>query len=581
MTRDSTLGRPASMPSLYPSNDNRLANNEMTMETSNRHPRSSLDNPLITATTKESNAQNQQVNSNHHHVTTTNNYFGWNQNTYNSHFSSSSTTTSASSYSLTSMNNSTTTTSTNTDEGYAQATHRNSSIMNDLPSIDRQYLASTAVAATATAAATSATTTASSAAPLSAATTSAATNAYITNQVFSNNNYLLANTNRSPYSPQQSASSNGSHQSSYYPTTTTSTSSSYGMSPSPMGRHGLVGRPKLTTTLWEDEGTICYQVDANGICVARRQDNDMINGTKLLNVAGMSRGKRDGILKNEKGRVVIKIGAMHLKGVWITFDRAKVLSAQYKIQDILYPLFVDDPTSFLYNSSALHSSNSSRANYGGLYNRPYYNLSSPLWDRSPSSHDLTTNSQTGYRNNNTGYSNNSDDSLFMLSSQIDYNNRSNNVMSGYQHSPYYTSPQQQQDSSQSRAQQPSRMYYTDELLDDSKSHSITNTTSDSTSFYGQKLPGTTATSITSPTTPSEAGKSSHSREYIGRNVTSSSARHHPYINTYYNHRNYHRPTNQPHELIVNDRITTSNDNITEDENNASDPVVVTDNKHPW
>lgn len=75
-------------------------------------------------------------------------------------------------------------------------------------------------------------------------------------------------------------------------------------------------------------------MDANGYCVARRQgrevvyishtcliskskiDNDMINGTKLLNVAGMSRGKRDGILKNEKGRVVIKVGAMHLKGVW-------------------------------------------------------------------------------------------------------------------------------------------------------------------------------------------------------------------------------------------------------------------------
>jgi hypothetical protein len=45
-------------------------------------------------------------------------------------------------------------------------------------------------------------------------------------------------------------------------------------------------------------------------------DNDMVNGTKLLNVAGMSRGKRDGILKNEKGRVVVKVGAMHLKGVW-------------------------------------------------------------------------------------------------------------------------------------------------------------------------------------------------------------------------------------------------------------------------
>lgn len=30
-------------------------------------------------------------------------------------------------------------------------------------------------------------------------------------------------------------------------------------------------RPKITTNLWEDEGTLCYQVDAKGICVARRQ----------------------------------------------------------------------------------------------------------------------------------------------------------------------------------------------------------------------------------------------------------------------------------------------------------------------
>jgi hypothetical protein len=45
-------------------------------------------------------------------------------------------------------------------------------------------------------------------------------------------------------------------------------------------------------------------------------DNHMINGTKLLNVAGMTRGRRDGILKSEKTRHVVKIGPMHLKGVW-------------------------------------------------------------------------------------------------------------------------------------------------------------------------------------------------------------------------------------------------------------------------
>jgi len=43
----------------------------------------------------------------------------------------------------------------------------------------------------------------------------------------------------------------------------------------------------------------------------------MINGTKLLNVAGMTRGRRDGILKAEKQKNVVKIGPMHLKGVWL------------------------------------------------------------------------------------------------------------------------------------------------------------------------------------------------------------------------------------------------------------------------
>jgi protein SOK2 len=75
-------------------------------------------------------------------------------------------------------------------------------------------------------------------------------------------------------------------------------------------------KPRVTATLWEDEGSLCFQVEAKGVCVARREDNHMINGTKLLNVAGMTRGRRDGILKSEKTRHVVKIGPMHLKGVW-------------------------------------------------------------------------------------------------------------------------------------------------------------------------------------------------------------------------------------------------------------------------
>ena len=49
-------------------------------------------------------------------------------------------------------------------------------------------------------------------------------------------------------------------------------------------------------------------------------DNHMINGTKLLNVAGITRGRRDGIIKAEKLRHVVKVGPMHLKGVWYVME---------------------------------------------------------------------------------------------------------------------------------------------------------------------------------------------------------------------------------------------------------------------
>lgn len=116
-------------------------------------------------------------------------------------------------------------------------------------------------------------------------------------------------------------------------------------------------KPRVTATLWEDEGSLCYQVEAKGVCVARREDNHMINGTKLLNVAGMTRGRRDGILKSEKIRHVVKIGPMHLKGVWIPFDRALDFANKEKITDLLYPLFVHNIGGLLY-----HPTNQSRTN---------------------------------------------------------------------------------------------------------------------------------------------------------------------------------------------------------------------------
>jgi hypothetical protein len=109
--------------------------------------------------------------------------------------------------------------------------------------------------------------------------------------------------------------------------------------------------PGVTATLWEDEESLCFQVVTDGICIARREDNHMINGTKLLSVAGMNRGRRDVILNAEKTRHVIRLGPAHLKGVWIPFERALEFALNEGIVDKLYPLFVHDIGALLYHPS--------------------------------------------------------------------------------------------------------------------------------------------------------------------------------------------------------------------------------------
>jgi hypothetical protein len=41
---------------------------------------------------------------------------------------------------------------------------------------------------------------------------------------------------------------------------------------------------------------------------------------------------------------------MHLKGVWVTFARAKALAIQFNIVEHLHPLFVDDPALYFYSN---------------------------------------------------------------------------------------------------------------------------------------------------------------------------------------------------------------------------------------
>lgn len=50
-------------------------------------------------------------------------------------------------------------------------------------------------------------------------------------------------------------------------------------------------KPRVTATLWEDEGSMCFQVEAKGVCVARRDgaytpDGDPVIELFLLRAHG-------------------------------------------------------------------------------------------------------------------------------------------------------------------------------------------------------------------------------------------------------------------------------------------------------
>lgn len=43
------------------------------------------------------------------------------------------------------------------------------------------------------------------------------------------------------------------------------------------GQHAPPGmKPRVTATLWEDEGSLCFQVEAKGVCVARREGSSIL-----------------------------------------------------------------------------------------------------------------------------------------------------------------------------------------------------------------------------------------------------------------------------------------------------------------
>ncbi|KAJ9607351.1 hypothetical protein H2200_008424 [Cladophialophora chaetospira] len=85
-----------------------------------------------------------------------------------------------------------------------------------------------------------------------------------------------------------------------------------------------------------------FQVTAQGVRVLRRVDNNLINGTKLLRVAGLA--GFPGLLDMQSKDVHYTdtagcCGCSDLKGVWIPLERALYLANKLGVAKTLYPLF--------------------------------------------------------------------------------------------------------------------------------------------------------------------------------------------------------------------------------------------------
>ncbi|KAI9010689.1 hypothetical protein DFJ74DRAFT_710927 [Hyaloraphidium curvatum] len=118
---------------------------------------------------------------------------------------------------------------------------------------------------------------------------------------------------------------------------------------SPPSQRTSPSPPILSMGYWDDERLQLYLLHVNNTVVARRTDNSFINGTKLLNLAGLTRGRRDGALKNEveKQASIVRTGNMNVKGVWIPLHRAKAIAERFGLNHLLEPLLSDNPAEHL------------------------------------------------------------------------------------------------------------------------------------------------------------------------------------------------------------------------------------------
>lgn len=99
---------------------------------------------------------------------------------------------------------------------------------------------------------------------------------------------------------------------------------------------------KVFAKYWSTDGVFYYCMEINNISVCRRSIDSFVNGTKLLNAAKLTRGRRDGLLKKVADKFVVRNGIAPLRGVWIPLHVAQDFARMENIEDVSYPLLEEN-----------------------------------------------------------------------------------------------------------------------------------------------------------------------------------------------------------------------------------------------
>lgn len=110
-------------------------------------------------------------------------------------------------------------------------------------------------------------------------------------------------------------------------------------------------RRSVSLCYWREENTLLYQIECDGQTISRRLDNDLVNITKIMNSMGITKRKRDTLMRFESRDVHISC-SFDKRGIWIPLKRAEeIISRQCPNRDswpeAVNIIFSQDPTRFI------------------------------------------------------------------------------------------------------------------------------------------------------------------------------------------------------------------------------------------